>query len=383
MDRMQHRWHGLWRIAEKPPAGPPPSLTAILTVCSVTTLANSALALSDAVPHKVQALPVKAIVYDSYGSTDVLRLTTSEIPAPKRGEVLVRIEACSVNASDVELLRGKPLYVRIWGLFRPRIRVLGSDIAGTVEAVGSGVTGFKAGDEVFGDAFEHWGGFAEFACVPVDRLVAKPAGLSFAQAAALPQAGAIALQGILQKGGVQPGQRVLINGAGGGAGSFAVQVAKLAGAEVTAVDSAPKLDALRGLGAHHVIDYTRQDFTRMGRRYDLILDLVANRSVVACRRALADTGTYLLVGGSTPAILGTLVLGTILSKQGTKRSRILAVKQSADDLNSLAEMVIAGRIKPVIDRKVALENTAEAMRAIDAGVAIGKIVIVPTASPKS
>ncbi|MEO1225658.1 MAG: NAD(P)-dependent alcohol dehydrogenase [Pseudomonadota bacterium] len=326
---------------------------------------------------------MKAIVYDRYGSTAGMRLVDVVAPAPAEGEVLVRIEACSVNASDVELLRGRPLYARMWGLFRPRIRVLGSDIAGTVEAVGADVTRFEPGDEVFGDVFGHWGGFAEHVCVPADKLVAMPTGLSFAQAAALPQAGAIALQGIRQKGRVRPGQQVLINGAGGGAGTFAVQVAKLAGAEVTAVDSAPKLGALQSLGADHVIDYAREDFTRTGGHYDLILDLVATRSVVACRRALADTGTYLLVGGSMAAILGTLVLGKVLSKQGAKRSTILAIKQSTEDLTSLAEMVIADEIQPVIDQELPLEKAAEALDAIGAGEAIGKIVVVPTPLPKT
>ena len=245
---------------------------------------------------------MKAVVYTRYGGPDVLRLTDADSPVPGHGQVLVKVHAVSLNATDWEMLRGKPLYSRIGGPFRPRHHVLGSDIAGRVTAAGRNAARFKPGDDVFADILSSMGGFAEYVCVPQAALAPMPAGLTYEQAAALPQAGAIALQGIRDKGRVQPGQKVLINGGGGGSGMYAVQLAKLDGAEVTGVDNAEKLEFMRSLGADHVIDYAREDFTRNGRGYDLILDLAAYRPAFAYRRSLLPGGRYLYVGGSVATL---------------------------------------------------------------------------------
>ena len=241
---------------------------------------------------------MKAIVYTKYGPPEVLQLKEVAKPTPKDDEVLIKVRAVSVNRSDWEGLRGKPLYARIGGLLRPRHQILGSDVAGRVEMAGRNVRRFQPGDEVFGDILPRLGGFAEYVCARESALALKPASLTFEEAASIPQAAVIALQAIRDKGRVQPGQKVLINGAGGGAGTFAVQLAKLYGAEVTGVDNTGKLDFMRSLGADHVIDYTREDFTKNGNQYDLILDIVAHRSVFAYARALRPTGSYYAVGGS-------------------------------------------------------------------------------------
>src|SRR4029453_8773671 len=250
---------------------------------------------------------MKAVVCTRYGSPDVLRYTDVDQPVPKDNEVLVKVRAVALNASDWEVLRGTPLYSRIGGAFRPRHHNLGSDIAGRVEAVGGAVTLFQPGDDVFADILGSMGGFAEYVCVPENVLVRMPAGMAYEEAAALPQAGAIALQGIRERGQVRPGQRVLINGAGGGSGMYAIQLAKVDGAEVTGVDNAEKLDFMRTLGADHVIDHRRRDYTRNGCAYDLILDVAAYRSAFAYKRALAPGGRYLYVGGSVPTLLQVLV----------------------------------------------------------------------------
>ena len=241
---------------------------------------------------------MKAVVYTRYGPPDVLQLKEVPTPAPTDDEVLIKVEAVSLNRSDWEGLRGTPLYARIGGLLRPRRRILGSDIAGRVEMAGRNIRRLRPGDEVFGDILGRMGGFAEYVCAREGVLALKPAGMTWEQAAAIPQAAVIALQGRRDKGQVQPGQQVLINGAGGGAGTFAVQLAKLYGAEVTGVDNTGKLDFMRSLGADHVVDYTREDFTRNGQQYDLILDLIAHRSVFAYERALKPNGRYFAVGGS-------------------------------------------------------------------------------------
>ncbi|MCP5105454.1 MAG: NAD(P)-dependent alcohol dehydrogenase, partial [bacterium] len=253
---------------------------------------------------------MKAIVYERYGSPDVLELKELEKPTPKDNEVLIKVHAVSVNASDCELLGGSPLYTRMWGLLKPKKKILGSDIAGRVEVVGRNVTQFQQGDAVFGDILECWGGFAEYVCAPRNSLILKPAGMTFEEAAALPQAASVALQGLRDKGRIQPGQKVLINGAGGGAGSFAVQIAKLFGAEVTGVDSTGKLDMMRSIGADRVIDYTQEDFTRNEQCYDLILDFVASHSIFDYKRALSPRGVYAMVGGSMAHIFQTLFFGS-------------------------------------------------------------------------
>jgi NADPH:quinone reductase-like Zn-dependent oxidoreductase len=319
---------------------------------------------------------MKAVVYTRYGPPDELRLTDVEKPTPKRNEVLVKVHAVSINASDWELLRGKPLYTRIVGPFRPRVNTLGSDIAGRVEAVGPDATLFKPGDEVFADALSHMGGFAEYSCVPESILAPLPAGLTYTQASALPQAGAIALQGIREKGNVQAGQRVLINGAGGGSGMFAIQLAKLHGAEVTGVDNAEKLDFMRSLGADHVIDYTREDFTRNGHTYDLILDVAAYRSAKAYRRSLARGGRYFYVGGSVRTLFSVLLIGPVTGRGAEQKVRMLVVRQGAKNVGPLVELCQEGKINIVIDRRFALSEVPEALRYHGEGHAKGKVVIV-------
>lgn len=318
---------------------------------------------------------MKAIVYELYGAPEVLRLKDVERPAPKDNEVLVEVRAVSVNSSDWEFLRGAPVYTRMWGLRRPRHKILGSDIAGRVEAVGNNVKLFQPGDEVFGDILYSWGGFAEYVCASEDAVMLKPAGMTFEQAAAVPQAAVVALQGLRDKGQIQAGQNVLINGAGGGAGSFAVQLAKHFGAEVTGVDSTGKLDLMRTLGAAHVVDYTQEDFTKNGQRYDLILDFVAAHSVVDYKRALGPKGRYVMVGGSMAHIFQTLSLGAWFSLTGSKKMGILAAKPSKEDLALIIELVETGKVVPVIDRHYPLGEVPEAFRYLGAGLARGKIVI--------
>jgi NADPH:quinone reductase-like Zn-dependent oxidoreductase len=275
-----------------------------------------------------------------------------EKPAPRHNEVLVKVHAVSLNASDWEVLRGKPLYSRTMGPFRPRRHVLGSDIAGRVEAAGRSTTRFRPGDDVFADILSHMGGFAEYACVPESALAPMPAGMTFEEAAALPQAGAIALQGIRDNGPVQPGQKVLINGAGGGAGSYAVQLAKLHGAEVTGVDNAEKLEFMRALGADHVIDYARADFTRNGRTYDLILDLAAHRSALAYTGSLVPGGRYLYVGGSVATLLQVLLFGPLLGRAQGKKLRLLVVRLGAQRLAPIVERSCGSQVDPVVRGEV-------------------------------
>jgi NADPH:quinone reductase-like Zn-dependent oxidoreductase len=318
---------------------------------------------------------MKAIVQEQYGFPDVLKLAEVKKPAPGENEVLVKVYAASVNGSDWEGLRGKPLYARFGGMLKPGNKILGSDIAGRVEAVGKSVKQIRPGDEVFGEMAGYRGGFAEYACTSQEHLARKPAGLSFEQAAAIPQAALIALQGIRDKGQVQPGQEVLINGAGGSAGIFAVQLAKFCGAEVTGVDNGGKLDFLRSLGADHVIDYTREDFTRNGKQYDLILDVVAHRSVFDLKRALKPNGTYFVVGGSVATLFQVLILGPFIRRSEGKNLRILAVQRNRNDLVEITELCQAGKIVPVIDRRYPLREVPEALRYVGEGRAKGKIVI--------
>jgi NADPH:quinone reductase-like Zn-dependent oxidoreductase len=318
---------------------------------------------------------MKAIVRHKYGSPDVLRLEEVDTPVPADDEALIKIYAVSINGSDREALIGKPLYARLGGLRRPGYPILGSDIAGQVERAGKNITQFQPGDEVFGEIPGYHGGFAEYACAPERTLARKPAGLTFEQAAAIPQAGVIALQGIREKGQVKPGQKVLINGAGGGAGTFAVQLAKLHGAEVTAVDNTGKLEFLRSLGADHVIDYTRQDFTQTGKQYDLILDVIAHRSAFAYRRALTPNGTYFFVGGSVATLFQILLLGPWIKKSTGRNIRLLAVSQNNKDLIAITELCETGKVKPVIDRQYPFTQVPDAFRYVAEGHAKGKVVI--------
>jgi NADPH:quinone reductase-like Zn-dependent oxidoreductase len=319
---------------------------------------------------------MKAVVYAKYGSPDVLQLTEVTKPIPTDDEILIKIHAVSINGSDREGLIGRPLYARLGGLLKPGHPILGSDIAGHVEAVGKNNTEFKPGDEVFGEIPGYRGGFAEYVCTRGRTLTLKPASLTFEEAAAIPQAGVIALQGIREQGRVQPGQKVLVNGAGGSAGSFAIQLAKLYGAEVTGVDNTGKLDFMRSLGADHVIDYTREDFAKGGKQYDLILDLIAHRSVFAYQRALRQNGTSFFVGGSVAVIFQALLLGRLIKRTTAKNVRILMVPQNRKDLIAIKELCEAGKVTPVIDRLYSLDEVPAALRYVGEWRAKGKVVVV-------
>jgi NADPH:quinone reductase-like Zn-dependent oxidoreductase len=318
---------------------------------------------------------MRAIVYTRYGPPEVLQIAEVTQPTPEDDEVLIKVQAVSVNRSDWEGLRGKPLYARIGGLLKPRHHILGSDIAGRVEMVGRNIRRFQPGDEVFGDILPRQGGFAEYVCARESALALKPASMTFEEVAAIPQAAVIALQGIRDKGQVQPGQEVLISGAGGGAGTFAVQLAKLYGAEVTGVDNTGKLDLMRSLGADHVVDYTREDFTRNGKQYDLILDIVAHRSVFAYKRALRSDGSYFLAGGSVATILQILLLGPWIRRTTGKKIRVLAVRPNIEDIDFVKELIETGKITPVIDETYPLGEVPEAIRYVGEGHAQGKVVI--------
>lgn len=323
---------------------------------------------------------MKAIAYTKYGSPDVLQLKEVEKPATKDDRVLVKIHAASVNAADWHLLTADIFLVRLMtGLFKPKYAILGADIAGRVEAVGKNITQFRPSDEVFGDIFgDGAGGFAEYASVPEHALAPKPANLSFEQAAAAPLAAITALQGLRDLGQIQPGQKVLINGASGGVGTFAVQIAKAFGAEVTAVCSARNIDTARLLGADHVIDYTKENFTLNGRQYDLILAANGYHPISAYKRALAPTGIYVMAGGSAPQMFQALLLGPFMSKNGGKRLVSLSAKAKQKDLITIKEFLEAGKVVPFIDKRYPLSEAPEALRYLGAGHARGKVVITVT-----
>ena len=318
---------------------------------------------------------MKAVVYDRYGSPDVLHVEDVPVPSPATGQVRVKIAATSINLSDWECLRGSPAYARIGGLRRPARRTLGSDIAGVVDEVGAGVTRFRPGDEVYGDNLALKGGFAEYALAPESALAHKPAQLTFAEASTIPQAGAIALQGTTR---VVAASQVLINGAGGGSGSFAIQLAKRHGAHVTGVDNAAKQDFMRSVGADDVIDYRRHDFTRTTRQYDLVLDLVAHRSVFAYRRALASGGRYRCVGGSVRALLRVLTVGAVVGRLTGRSIGVLAVKEGPAHFEPLADLCAAGEIRIHIDRTFTLDEVPTALAHAGEGHALGKVVVTPT-----
>lgn len=322
---------------------------------------------------------MKAIVYTEYGSPDVLQLEDVEKPTPRDGEVLVKVHAASINFGDLSFVRGKPFVVRFMGagLLKPKYEILGSDIAGRIEAVGRSADQFQPGDGVVGDISAcGWGGFAQFVAVPEDALALKPANLTFAEAAAVPQAAVVALQGLRDVGQIQPGQKVLIVGASGGIGTFAVQIAKAFGAEVTGVCSTRNLDLVRSLGADHVIDYTREDFAQNGQRHDLILATAGYRSILDYRRALSPDGIYVMSGGSMAQIYQAMLLGPWLSRTGSKKMTNLAAKPKQEDLVTMKELLEAGRVKPVIDRCYPLREVPEALRYYGKGHARGKVVII-------
>jgi NADPH:quinone reductase-like Zn-dependent oxidoreductase len=316
---------------------------------------------------------MKAIVYEKYGSPDVLRLVDIPKPAPKDDEVLVKIHAVGLNAADWHLMRADPFLARFAaGLLKPKNPILGADIAGTVESVGSAVTRFKAGDAVFACYAR---GLAEYVAVPETKLTPKPANLSFEEAAAVPMAALTALQGLRDHGKIAAGQRVMIHGASGGVGTFAVQLARHFGAQVTAVTSTAKMEQARALGADHVIDYTREDFAQMGQQYDLIFAANGNRSLSDYERALTPAGIYVMAGGTNAQLFQGMLLGGLKSKKGGKTMKIFLASSSPDDLAMLKGLIEAGVLKPVMDRCYPLEQTAEAMRHLEAGHAKGKIVI--------
>jgi NADPH:quinone reductase-like Zn-dependent oxidoreductase len=318
---------------------------------------------------------MKAIVFTRYGSPDVLELREVEKPNPKDDEVLIRVHAVSLNDWDWEALRGTPFVNRlIFGLRRPKKQILGSDVAGSIEVVGKNVRRFRPGDEVFGDLSGEWGGFAEYVCAREDALALKPPGMTFEQAAAIPQAAMLAVQALRDKGHLRTGQTLLINGAGGGVGTFALQIARLHGVEVTAVDSAEKLDMLRSMGAAHVIDYTREDFTRSGRTYDLILDVKTKRSILDCARALSPDGIYVTVGGSMARLYQALLLLPWIVMTTKKKIRLVALKPNKD-LAYMIELFEAGAVIPVIDGPYELSEVPEAFRHFGAGLHKGKVVI--------
>jgi len=319
---------------------------------------------------------MKAMIYTEYGPLDVLKLVDIEKPVLKTGEVLIKIQAASVTFGDLAAVKGEPFMVRFsLGLREPKYKVLGKDVAGIVEAIGANVSQFKPGDEVFGDLSESgWGAYAEYVAVPETALVYKPANISFEAAAATPESAVVALQGLRQKGQIQPGQKVLIYGASGGIGTFAVQIAKALGAEVTGVCSTRNLELVRSLGADHVIDYTIEDFTQNGQQYDLILATAGYRSIFDYKQALAPGGKYVATGGSMAQVFQPMLLGPWLSTGGRKMSN-LAMKPDQDDLNSVKELIEAGKVVPVIDQVFPLQELPAALRYYGEGHSRGKVVI--------
>ncbi len=324
---------------------------------------------------------MKAIVYHEFGSPDVLRLEEVAKPVPSDDQILIKIKAASVNPLDWHYMEGTPYLARLlgFGLFKPTVERLGVDYAGTVEAVGKNVTQFKPGDDVFGGKT---GAFAEYVCVLADRAVAhKPARVTFEQAAAVPIAGVTALQALRDKAKLQSGQKVLINGASGGVGTFAVQIAKSMGAEVTGVCSGRNAELVRSLGADHVVDYNKEDFTQSGQRYDVIIDNVGNHSLLACRRTLTAKGRYVLIGGGgmgEQGIIGPLVnplRALLLSPFVSQQMGMMMAELNEKDLTALADLIQAGKVTPVIDRSYPLSETADALRYLEGGHARGKVVI--------
>ena len=318
---------------------------------------------------------MKAIVYTKYGGPEVLRMAEVAKPIPKDDEVLVRVRAVAINDWDWANLQGVPKFFRLFAGFKPRKQILGSDIAGVVETIGGNVKKFKPGDEVFGDLSGQWGGFAEYVCAREEKLALKSPRMSFEEAAAIPQAGMLAVQGLIDKGGIKPGQKILINGAGGGVGTFGVQIAKTyENVEVTGVDNTGKLEMMRNIGFDHVIDYTKEDFTRNGIKYDLILDTKSSRSIFAYPRSLSPDGVYATVGGSLLRLLQYLLLKPLVALTSNKRVYIVMLKVNKD-LEYMKQLYDAGKIKVVIDGHYRLEETAKAFEIYARQEHKGKMVI--------
>lgn len=350
-------------------------LTVAMTSLALVLSHNSACEPAPALAADTATM--KAIVYRCYGPPDVLSFEDVEKPTPKDNEVLVKVHAAGVNPLDWHYMRGEPYLMRLGaGIGAPKDERMGVDFAGTVEAVGDMVTKFKPGDEVFGGRS---GAFAEYVIIPDDRaLVLKPANLSFEQAASVPIAAITALQALRDKGQLKSGQKVLINGASGGVGTFAVQIAKSFGAEVTGVCSTRNVEMVRSLGADHVFDYTKEDYTESGQQYDLIIDNVGNHSLSANRRVLDDEGTFVIIGGSKGRWLGPLmrpVNALLLSPFVSQEFVMILATMDGDDLSILADLMQAGTVTPVIDRSYELDEVADAIRYSEEGHARGKIVI--------
>lgn len=321
---------------------------------------------------------MKAIVYEKYGTPSVLELQDVRKPTPNDDEVLIQVRAVALNYADTALLTGTPFLIRLEaGLTKPKHTILGADVAGRVEAVGKNVTRFQPGDEVFGDLSGcGWGGLAEYVTAPEQVLALKPGNATFAQAAAVPMAAVTAVQGLRDTGQIQAGQKVLINGASGGVGSFAVQIAKAYETEVTAVCSTGKMEMVRSIGADHAIDYTQEDFAQNGKRYDLILGVNGYRPLADYKRALADEGTYVCAGGTLTQIFQAMLLGPIISMRGPKKLKGMGpAKPNAKDLEFMKALVEAGKVTPVIDKCYPLDEAAEAIRYLAEGHAQGKVVI--------
>lgn len=321
---------------------------------------------------------MKAIVYEKYGPPDVLHLKEVQKPVPKENEILVKVQAASVNAADWRMMRADPFLVRFYaGLFRPKkFSTLGADVAGTVEAVGRNVTKFRPGDDVLGDVFASgFGGFAEYKCGKEDEFVLKPSNISFEDAAALPLAAMTALHSLRDFGKIQRGQKVLINGASGGVGTFAIQLAKYFGAEVTAVCSTHKKDQSISLGADHVIDYTKEDFTKGGKKYDLIIGVNGYRSVFEYKNALNPKSRYIMAGGGTAQLFQALLLGPFISLTSDRKIIAASSQPNQKDLLFLSELLSSGKIKSIIDRRYTLEEVPEAIHYVEQGHASGKVII--------
>jgi NADPH:quinone reductase-like Zn-dependent oxidoreductase len=320
---------------------------------------------------------MRAVLHTKYGSPDVLKLEDIPKPIPTDDQVLVKVHAAALNAVDWHILRAKPFPIRFMvGLVKPKHKILGADIAGHVLAVGRNVKQFRAGDDVFGELSAcGWGAFAEYVCVPEHVITSKPAGISFEEAAATPLAAVTALQGLRDKGNIRSGQRVLIHGASGGVGTFAVQIAKALGCEVTGVCSASKVSMVRSIGADHVIDYAQEDFTKNGKQYDLILAVNGYHSIFDYRRALSPKGRYVMAGGSGAQMFQAL-LGPFISTSAGKKMGSVGMKSNKSDLIHIKDLLQSRKVVPVIDRRYPLSETAEAIRYLEEGHALGKVVIL-------
>ena len=321
---------------------------------------------------------MKAIVYKEFGGPEVLQFSELDTPTPKGNEVLIKIHASTLNAADLDFLKGKIQFTR-----KPKFQILGSDIAGVIEEIGGNVKEFQRGDEIFLDSSQcGFSAFAEYACVPENALRLKPSSITFEEAATLPQAGILALQSLRDKRQIQPGKKVLINGAGGGVGTFAVQIAKLFGAEVTGVDSPEKLEIVRSIGADHVIDYTKEDFTKNEQRYDMILDVVVSHSISDYKSVLNPSGILRMVGGSMKKVFKAALLGPLISRN-KKMTIVVWRPNKKEDLLFLTELLESGKVVPIIDKRYPLSEVAEAFRYLEEGHHKGKIVITMEQNSKT